>query len=367
MDFLRSPFAPNPTSALGTPPPRRISTAAGDRLSAVVSDRRPSTSYTMSSRTQQISRWSDSTTMGRPPPRMSHESLPPAYVMTESPLSHHEKVAANQSMLSKRGGWKRVAFIVLIVCLAIGLGIGLGVGLSQRRHGPSSSAGAVMPENNNTATAPAFPVGEYSLVTALQDVETNCTSNSDTWRCFPGPTFDVSPAASLATFNWLLTNTSAVFATNSSTFSTDAQGVAANLSISASDNPLSIVFASTPLLFINDTTPRYRFAANISQKVIPASNITSDNRATVCFFNQTQIIGTLHLTNSFAQQYTFTGNNASYTLWPYSVQVELVSPGGDNTPACYYTNNGVVGAQITGSLTPQPADDECRCAYKNYL
>jgi hypothetical protein len=364
MDVFRGPFAPNPSSALQSPPPRRISTVAGQRLSAVVSDR--ASSQSMSSPSPRVvSRWSDSTHMARTIPRTSHDSMPPPYVRHADGLEGDKLVAIGPVVRSKRGGCKRIGFLVLLAVVAIGLGIGLGVGLTRGGGGNKGRAGAGT--GTSTPSQLAYPVGEYSLVTALNTIETNCTSDPNTWRCFPGPTFDQSTAASLATFNWLLSNTSAAYATNSSDLSTSAQGVAANLTISASDNPFSISFDSTPLTFINDTSPRYTFAANISQKIIPASNITADNRATVCYFNQTQVIGTLHLDNTFAQQYTFTGNNASYTLWPYAVQVELVSPGGQNTPACYYTTNGAIGDQINELLTAQPAEDVCLCEYRNYF
>ncbi|THW86051.1 hypothetical protein D6D18_07610 [Aureobasidium pullulans] len=366
MDVLRGPWAPNPTSALQAPPPRRISTVAGQRLSAVVSDRATS-SHSMSSQSPNLtSRWSDSTHLARTIPRTSHDSMPPAYALHADALEG-DKLVAIGPVVRKRGGCKRIGFLVLAALLIIGLGIGLGVGLTRGGGGGKHDQPGGPPSGSGGSVQLAYPVGEYSLVTALRMVETNCTSNANTWRCFPGPTFDQSPAASLATFNWILSNTSTEYATNVSDLSTSGLGVAANLSISASDNPFSIVFDSTPLTFINDTSPRYTFAANISQKIIPAANITADNRATVCFFNQTQVIGTLHLDDTFAQHYTYTGNNASYALWPYAVHVELVSPGGTDTPACYYTNNGVVGQQITDVFTAQPAEDLCQCEYRNYF
>jgi hypothetical protein len=264
----------------------------------------------------------------------------------------------------KRGGCKRVAFVVLAAVLVIALGIGLGVGLTRGNN--LSTSPATLP-GSNAPPVSEYPLGEFSLVTALRDVSTNCTSNSNTWRCFPGQTFDQSPAASLTTFNWILSNTSASYATNNSGLSTSSQGVAANITISASDDPFSIVFAKTPLTFINDTSPRYTFVADVLQKMIPSSNITADNRATVCFFNQTQVVGTLHLDETFAQRYTYIENNASYPLWPHAVQVELISPGGTDTPACYYTNNGLVGERVNVALTSQPEQDTCLCGYRNYL
>lgn len=366
MDVLRgAAWAPHPTSALQSPPPRRISTRAGQRLSAVI-DERASSPQSMSSPSPRLtSRWSDSTHLGgRTIPRTSHDSMPPPYVL--HPGVEGNKLVAIGPVVRQRGGCKRIGFLVLAALVIIGLGIGLGVGLTRGGGGSNNGPAGAHPGEPDSSQ-PAYPVGEYSLVTALRVVQTNCTSNPDTWRCFPGPTFDQSPASSLATFNWILTNTSALYATNSSGMTTSAEGIAANMTISASNNPFSIAFNATPLTFINDTSPRYTFAANISQQIIPASNITADNRATACFFNQTQVIGTLHLDNTFAQQYTFTGNNASYTLWPYAVQVELVSPGGQDTPACYYTTNGVIGAQITDVFTAQPAEDQCLCQYQNYF
>ncbi|KAK6002969.1 hypothetical protein QM012_000814 [Aureobasidium pullulans] len=360
-------WSPHPASALQSPPPRRISTRAGQRLSAVVSERAQSPPLSMSSPSPRLtSRWSDSTHLARTIPRTSHDSMPPPYVLHPGGVDGNKLVAIGP-VVRQRGGCKRIGFLVLAALIVIGLGIGLGVGLTRGGGGGGSNGPAGAHQGEPDTSQPAFPLGEYSLVTALQAVQTNCTSDPDTWRCFPGATFNQSPASSLATFNWILSNTSASYATNNSDMTTSAQGVAANMTISASNNPFSIAFDATPLTFINDTSPRYTFAANISQKIIPASNITADDRSTACFFNQTQAVGMLFLDNTFAQQYTFTGNNASYTLWPYAVQVQLVSPGGQNTPACYYTTNGVIGDQITNVFTPQPAEDECLCKYQNYF
>ncbi|KAI5202650.1 hypothetical protein E4T39_04634 [Aureobasidium subglaciale] len=365
MDVFRGAWAPNPSSALQSPPPRRISTVAGQRLSAVVSDRTPS-SLSMSSQSPRLqSRWSDSTHLARTIPRTSHDSMPPAYALHSNRLEG-DKLIPIGPVTRKRGGCKRIGFLILVALLVIGLGIGLGVGLTRGGGGGQSGKPSAQP-GTSAPSQLAYPVGEYSLVTALRVIEKNCTSDPNTWRCFPGPTFDQSSAASLANFNWVLSNTSALYASNSSDMSTSSTGVDANMTISASDNPLSIVFDTSPLTFVNDTSPRYTFAANISQKILPASNITADNRATVCFFNQTQVRGTLHLDDTFAQHYTYLGNNASFTLWPYAVQIELVSPGGTDTPACYYTTNGVVGEQITDVFTAQPAEDTCECEYRNYF
>ena len=35
-------------------------------------------------------------------------------------------------------------------------------------------------------------------------------------------------------------------------------------------------------------------------------------------------------------------------------------------PACYNTDNGIVGSRVTDGYTVEPAVDFCSCAYKNY-
>ena len=77
---------------------------------------------------------------------LHHELSPPAYSQfdgtgVEGPkgekLADMRKEIANNKHIAKRGGWKRLALIAIIIILcAIALGAGLGVGLHNRHSSP---------------------------------------------------------------------------------------------------------------------------------------------------------------------------------------------------------------------------------------
>ena len=88
-----------------------------------------------------------------------------------------------------RGGWGRLALIIgLLLLVAIGFGVGLGVGLARKKSGSGQgrsdgdrtehSAGST----SGTPLTQQFPLGEYSMITSLRTVATDCTSASSTWR-----------------------------------------------------------------------------------------------------------------------------------------------------------------------------------------
>ncbi|KAK4628421.1 uncharacterized protein CLAFUR5_11830 [Fulvia fulva] len=259
-----------------------------------------------------------------------------------------------------------VAFLV-VLGLAVGLGVGLTVG--RRKHQNSNGETGAASENS---TRP-FPLGEYSMVTALKQVSTNCTSNAATWSCYPYNVFDASnPLQTRAIFNWILTNSSSDYATIN-TASTPDEGVPANLTISSTDNPLAITFENSSLTYIspssNSSSARYTFNFVMEKAVIPSTSITGDNGLSQCFFNQTIFTGTLYL--SAGRTYPEAGSSnttgsTGFQQWPYAIEISQTSPGGTDVPACYQYTNRVVGARITNDLTPQSADTQCTCEYQNF-
>lgn len=306
--------------------------------------------------------------------------MPPPYARFGPPSkdgANAEKMGSPLNyryMTSKRGGLGKLALILLVVLLVvIALAVGLGVGLTRHKSHSSSSSSETAAATPSAPDLP-FPIGEYSLETALDTVSTNCTSNAAIWRCYPYTTYSASaPTEALATFNWVLTNTSATYMTNQSLWITDSAGIVANISISASNNPFSISFSNESLTYINnESNPHFTFSFTQSKSTIPTVALTSDNAASECFFNQTQFIGTLYLSDTGGTptaDYPAASNgtsSSSYTAWPYAVDVQQVSGGGTDVPACYETNDGVVGSLVTGVLTAQAADDTCVCDYRNY-
>jgi len=354
-----------------TPRPKRTSIPAGQRLS-MINEGQPAMSVSsLPSRSPK--------SFSRPFSfRDSAETLPPQYTKYNyAPAGPTEAEKASQQSvnhrIARRGGWGRLwVLLAFVLCVAIALGVGLGVGLTHQKSSASSSAASETdPSSAPSSAAPlGFPIGTYSLNTALRSVQTNCTSNPSTWRCFPYSIYSngSSSDSSLTSFNWVIANTSATYVTNSSLPSTNALGISANLSVSTSNNPFSISFNNQPLVYLNDNArPRFQFNYTMSQQTIPTTALTSDNSASICKYNDTLLTGTLYLSDSLIPDYPAANSTAgSYQTWPFAVKVEQVANGGENVPACYKTNNGVPGEMITGSLTQEPSSAQCLCDYRNY-
>ncbi|KAF2170093.1 hypothetical protein M409DRAFT_64458 [Zasmidium cellare ATCC 36951] len=404
-----------PDTALRTPASRRISSPASQRLQSVTENRHPRAPPPIP--VKSILRNSTST-LSLPSsiivtPPQDHESdkqtsssgtaatggtAPPSYhwvpeqraVDNESSLDsgpvEGEKLAelrrnGGYKRRNKRGGWWRMLLVIIVVCIVVvGLAVGLGVGLTvgRREHGSQDDAGANTsgaPGNETQGSGPQpFPLGQYTMLTALKNVSTDCTSNAETWTCYPRTIYDPSNPSSggLATFDWILTNTSSIFATMGSG-PTPNEGVPANISISSTDNPLSIAINNQSLTYIssasNSSTARLTFSYTMGKSVFPATSLTDNNVGTQCFFNQTVFIGTLYL--SAPRNYPPEGTNSSSVQssniqWPYAVEVTQSSPGGEDSPACYEYMNGVNRDRITTGLTAQPQNSQCSCDYNNF-
>lgn len=254
---------------------------------------------------------------------------------------------------AKRGGWKRVAFILLLALLCIvGLVVGLVLGL--RRHNSNTDTGT--PNSSTSSTQPSaasFPVGSYSVDTYLETVNTNCTSDAATWRCYPYSTYAQSPASSAATFDWII--------------QPESLGSQQYL-ISSTNNPFSLVFtnASLTLLDADLSTERYTFQINMNKPVVPGAALTESNTATTCYFNQTTFEGTLytHMTKTYGQNSSSNNTGDSFIPWPYAASVTQSANAGSNVPECFDTK----GAQI-GNFTVQAAQtggQTCDCMYMNF-
>jgi len=394
-------------SSLRLPAQRRISTAAADRLSTITEGSNANAPIVTQPRGILRTGNSNPGSPARPTPsrqasretagRKSHETTrtgPPAYTWVPEPIGDEdlrapvegEKLAelrrngGHQRRRRDRGGWGRLTAIVIVVLLGIvALAVGLGVGLTKKhRESEDSDETASQPAGTtpDTDAVQQFPLGEYSMITALRTVNTNCTSNPSTWRCYPYSTYnpaDGSNTSSLATFNWIIANTSSQYATINSTDTTSPEGVPANLSISATNNPFSIAFSNQSLIYIapssNATAVRYTFSFTQPKSVIPSTSLLSSGAAAECFFNSTVFTGTLYLNVSS----TFPGGNLAdetgiggYTPWPYALEISQRSGGGQDVPACYEMANGRVGDRILTATTPEPEGSECLCDYRNY-
>nr|POE79828.1 hypothetical protein CFP56_07894 [Quercus suber] len=406
MAIFRS--SPPVATALKTPPARRISLPVSERLSTITEGPRPAaasrTSHIqprpISSRyapsfSSETNRWST----GNASQTTTTRTGPPAYGWVPEPIEPEEDLRSpvegeklaqlreadderrDGGSKKARGGWGRLLLILAAVLIVLGIALGVGLGVGLKKHQSNDEQDGTEVGSQQTSTAPQpFPLGEYSLATVLREQNTSCTSNSATWRCYPNTVYDPSNGAtntsSIATFNWILTNTSSTFPTNETTdITTSDEGIPSNLTISAVDNPFAIAFTNQSLTYIHPSSDlaaaRLTFTFEMSKSVIPSTSLTSNNAATICFFNATIFTGTLYLNASavfpsveMATDAAVGGTNS--TAWPYAVEIAQTSPAGTNVPACYLTTNGNVGARILTGPAPISGTEECICDYRNF-
>ena len=406
------------SSSSQQPAEKRISLPASQRLTTITegpnanlgaAETPPPIPRRSSRRNSQSSRHSRRWSAGSSADNILRVGPPPPYDWVEEPVDEKgdkantakdDKLAwlrrgKSEDGKRRRGGWVRLALIIgLILLLVIALAVGLGVGLSQKhkktdvtKHkdksggsgGNGSNGGQQTTTPSDSGSKPdsdppqKFPLGTYSLVTALMTLEASCTANPATWRCYPDTVYSVSTTeSSMAYFNWIVSNTSSTYA-DSSTASTDDKGVPANLTVSTTDNPFDISFSDKDLTYISASddpdSARYTFSFTMPKQVDSLIALTQDNADTTCFYNQTAFTGTMYL--SLDRTYP-TGSDVSstslggYEQWPYAVEITQTAYGGTDVPNCYKTLNGQLGDRITESLDPQSSDSECLCDYKNY-
>jgi hypothetical protein len=373
-----SEFKFPPSPSLRLPAAKRISLPASQRLSTI----------TEGPQAPEPGRWSRrSTFRNSTSSAATHRTAPPPYTSKPASVagdedapnaSEEEKLARLRrtwsSSAGTRGGWGRLVLLAVVILVVVGLAIGLGVGLTVGRKNEQKNESTPTGSNSGDTTQPELiqqlPLGQYSFSTTLRAQQTNCSSNPATWRCYPYTVFNPSDsstqASSLSTFDWIIRNTSAVYAA-STTPNTPTTGVPANLTISSTNNPFALAFDAQELMYhadTNATSPRLTFAFALPKVVVPTSALTSSNAVTQCYFNSTVLSGTIYLTGSLGSSATSTGSN-SYQEWPYPVEITQSSPGGDGIPDCYETVDGKLGAKVEG-LEPEAEGDECRCEYRNY-
>ncbi|KAK1819799.1 hypothetical protein LTR12_005825 [Friedmanniomyces endolithicus] len=402
-----TPIGGRPEFQLRLPAKKRISTPAAARLSTITEGNNALNPGASDVPPRRILRRPSSTAAStiRPTPsrRASREaagrtsrdttrSAPPAYDWVPEPSIGDEDLRApvegeklaelrrNGGYMRKRrsrGGWGRLVLIIGLLFLALlALAVGLGVCLTRKHETNSNSSDqSSQPAGTTPSAAPIqqFPLGEYSMITALRTVATNCTSNPSTWRCYPCTIHDPSDGStntsSLASFNWIIST----YATNLTT-SMSSQNTPSNLTISSTNNPFSITFTNQSLLYTpatstNTTSAHYTFSFTQSKSVIPSTSLLSSGAAAECFYNSTIFTGTLYLDAAS----TFPGESLAnetgiggYTPWPYAVEISQTSGGGADVPACYEMVNGGVGQRILTATTAEAGSAECVCDYRNY-
>lgn len=369
-----------------------LRTPASIRISLPVSQRLSTVTEGAVAQAPSSARWSARTSTST---AATHRTAPPPYeLLPPLPVRHdianpndEEKLGRLRRKLSateRRGGWGRLALLVAALLGLIGLAVGLGVGLTTGKKKNSDSAGegdATYSQQQPDDSMPVqqLPLGQYSFVTSLRSQQTNCTSNPATWRCYPYSVLDPSNpstnATSQSTFNWIIRNTSAIYATKD-TPSTPSGGIPANLTLSSTNNPFALTFTNQSLTYHSSSDdgsasspPVLTFAFTLPKTVVPTSAVASDNAATQCFFNSTILSGRIYLAASSSEGLSTdsAANSDSPQRWPYGVEVLQSSMGGEGTPDCYETVNGGLGERVSEGLEPITAvGEECRCEYSNF-
>ncbi|KAI9841428.1 MAG: hypothetical protein M1837_000704 [Sclerophora amabilis] len=303
------------------------------------------------------------------PPGHEHDRPPPPYSPFANVIGPRgEKLldVRNNVHLARRGGWRRLCTIGLIlVVIIVGLTVGLVVGLRERNKS-SPAPPAPSPSEVESPDGP-FPIGSYKITTFLSTETSNCTSNPSTWKCFPYATIAQSATASTAFFNWI------IVANDSSP---------SKFSISSSTNPFALSFSNIPLELRNKglESEHYSFSVPMDKEV-PNVEVTDDGSLATCYYNGTTLAADLYSKQpqsfpaspssssssaaSAASPSTSSGASEEFRPYPFAVEVKQSISGGANVPTCFKTNRGQpVGDRITEGVSER--DGQCSCLYQNY-
>ncbi|KAI9744461.1 MAG: hypothetical protein M1818_001990 [Claussenomyces sp. TS43310] len=288
------------------------------------------------------------------PLRFSPAHTPPgmavAFSDTSSTLNGDEKGLGlrNNEHIAKRGGWKRLALIALIVILClVALIVGLVVGLTNRtKHNSSNTPWS---SSSNSKLNSTYPAGQYTIQTYLSSISPNCTTNSATWRCYPYTTYASSPIDSLTTLDLMIY----AFTSTSQT--------SPIYTISTTPNPFSIFFSNATMVLHDSglATERYSFNATMNKPVNPTVSLDPSNVSATCYFNNTLFEGNLY--TKMNKTYPTGNSSTAFSPWPSAVSFQQLAASGSSTPDCIDVNGVTVG-----NFTIQTGGDTCTCDYMNY-
>ncbi|KAH6642945.1 hypothetical protein C7974DRAFT_113034 [Boeremia exigua] len=404
MDYFRSKRSSAHQPIEDERPAKRISTPAGQRLSIVLEASHLRSKSTKPEPKSKIEVTTTSTYCNDPthqhigPTVHVHEQRKPGFLsvltggrLGDTPRESMEDQSHNGSNLSvsvwseshtprsekfsqfkpevkrKRWGWKRLAVIgALVVALIVALAVGLAVGLRKKSStdgpSPTSTTGAgSQPDSTETDRPPTpsstltpsavpsgFPLGAYSLVTFLDTVATDCTSNNATWTCAPYTDYYSDPQKALAVINWEIT------------------GSAGSYKISSKDtSDLYMTFQNAPLVLIDKDkdTERYRFQISRTKTVNMTGSIGNTKGDFECDYGATNLQAYLYtkMQRTYPDE-TISVPNTPNTVWPYAVRVEQAVGGGENVPSC----SKLSGEKVTNGIRAQDAGNLCSCLYKNW-
>lgn len=294
------------------------------------------------------------------PPSHSFEKPPPQYSFLDVTGPKGEKLTdvRNNRHIARRGGWRRICLIALVVlAVIVALAVGLGVGLHKNHTSPPAPS-TTSPAQSSPVNA-GFPAGNFTFNTVLETTSTNCTSNASDWTCPPYYTYSNSPSRSGAAWNWIISPTSP-----------------SQYTISSTHNIFNILFsnATLDLLDQNLQTERYHFSTPFQKVVIP-----EDALNVRCYYNDTVLEGDLY--TKLKQVYSDTSSTSTVAastptstavsfsggqrLWPYAVEITVSHGGGSDIPDCHRVKDEEPGPRLTEGVQGRASTDMCSCFYKN--
>lgn len=279
------------------------------------------------------------------------------------------RVRQNRRGCLNNWSWRRIAIILaILLALIIALAVGLAVGLKRKPSSPTSTVGDSRPAGTGSGTdsqsdkppAPSstsapvavpsgFPVGAFSLVTFLDTVTTECTSNNATWACPPNTNYYSDPQKALTILNWVISG-------SPGSYKISSQGLDATLGTTFQNEKLE-------LLDGGKDTERYRFSISRTKSVNMTGSIGDAKGDFECDYGATNIQASLYtkMSRTFPKD-TIAVPNTGNPSWPFAVRVEQTVAGGENVPSCKRRS----GEAISGGLKAQDAGTLCACLYKNW-
>ncbi|KAF2751610.1 hypothetical protein M011DRAFT_474060 [Sporormia fimetaria CBS 119925] len=349
------------------PPAKRISTPAGHRLSVVLGN-------DAQKQKRSSFRKSLGVTIGEEPEESDRSQKSSGY--SYSVWSDGEKFAIfrNTTQVTQRVGWRKIILaLAILIAGIIALAVGLTVGLKKtpndanapQSQDPLGAETTDRPDPSNTkepaptdalpppSAAPSgFPVGSYSMVTYLDTIQTNCTSNPATWTCHPSTIYNEDTVAAVASFDWVITS--------------PTEG---KYQISSSgDNPYSINFkgAELKLQAEGKDSEHFRFQVSHTKTVTPLEPLSEGEDAEVeCDFTSTFLQAFLYTkrVRTYPNEDKGEGEgDAKSPAWPYAVRIEQSIAGGPDTPKCRKVSDKL---PLKEKFATDDPSGSCSCLYRN--
>ncbi|KAK4658464.1 hypothetical protein QC762_102045 [Podospora pseudocomata] len=280
----------------------------------------------------------------------------------------------DQGPVARKGWYRKMFGVLLVVGVIVGLSAGLTIGLRKRNQ--TSQSDSPSPTN-------LFPSGSYIFTTALlTNTSTACLtfpSLATAWQCYTSPEQQPQPRLlATAIFHWTITPSPRSGYTISSNPSHTTGPQFQNLTLTHLD--------------INQYNERFVFSLIYPKPVtlsIPTNGTEGGGEERIqCWFNTTVLsaaiytrqraswpedLGGVILTEITGRA----GKEGEERVWPFLVEVGEVQQGGEDgeggvVPDCYRDGRGVdLGGLFGGNDNGTAggidgAEGECGCWYKNF-